>query len=151
MIPLTHNKITNEIKNQLVHSITKKRYLDRKKELACYAYDAFAEESMPDVVIFPETAEEVSQILKIASRYKIPVTGRGAGTSVWGASIPVFHGIVLCFSKMDTIIEVNTADRYIIVQSGVKNGDIQQALAPFGFFYSPDPYSIGRNKHENQT
>lgn len=136
------NKITPEIKEQLIHIVSSRRYLDRKEEMACYAYDAFTEEAMPHAVLFPETAEEVSQILKIASQHKIPVTGRGAGTSVCGAPIPVFQGMVLCFSKMDKIIEINTRDRYIIVQPGVINGDVQKALAPFGFFYPPDPGSM---------
>ncbi|MBU0972094.1 MAG: FAD-binding protein [Proteobacteria bacterium] len=135
-------QITHEIKNQLVHIVTQKRYLDRKEELACYAYDAFWEEAMPHAVIFPETAVEVSRILKIASAHKIPVTARGAGTSLCSASVPVHHGIVLCFSKMDKIVEVNTADRYIIVQPGVINAEVQKALAPFGFFYPPDPGSM---------
>ncbi len=135
-------QIPDHIKGQLIEVVTEKRYLDRKEELACYAYDAFLVESMPQAVIFPETPEEVSQILKIASLHKIPVTGRGAGTSVCGAPVPVRHGIVLCFSKMDKIIEVNTRDRYIIVEPGVINADVQKALAPFGFFYPPDPGSM---------
>jgi glycolate oxidase len=136
------NPIPAAIREQLIKIVTKNRYLDRKEELACYAYDAFLVEAMPQAVIFPETAEQVSQILKIASRHKIPVTGRGAGTSVCGAPIPIQNGIVICFSKMDKIIEVNTRDRYIIVQPGVINGDVQRALAPFGFFYPPDPGSM---------
>ncbi|MCP4722639.1 MAG: FAD-binding oxidoreductase, partial [Desulfobacteraceae bacterium] len=136
------DKIPHDIKEQLIGIVTEQRYLDRKEELACYAYDAFLVESMPDAVIFPETVDEVSQIMKIASQHKIPVTGRGAGTSVCGAPIPALHGIVLCFSKMDKIIEINTKDRYIIVQPGVINGDVQKALAPFGFFYPPDPGSM---------
>jgi len=129
-------------KNELIQIIGKERYLDQPEELACYAYDAFLVESRPDAVIFPETTREVSDILKIASRFKIPVTGRGAGTSVCGAPIPINHGIVLNFSKMDKIIEVNTRDRYIIVQPGVVNADVQKALAPFKFFYPPDPGSM---------
>ena len=134
--------IPDPIKGLLIDIVTKDRYLDRQEELACYAYDSFWEEAMPDAVIFPETAAEVSRILKIASLHKIPVTGRGAGTSLCSASVPLRHGIVLCFSKMDKIIEINTRDRYIIVEPGVINADVQKALAPFGFFYPPDPGSM---------
>jgi len=134
--------LDTQVKDQLIKIVGTDRYLDRLEELACYAYDAFTEEAMPEAVIFPETTTEVSKLLKIASTYKIPVTGRGAGTSVCGAPIPVKHGIVLCFSKMDKIIEVNTRDRYIIVQPGVVNADVQKALEPFGFFYPPDPASM---------
>ena len=134
--------LNTEVKTELIQIVGAAGYLDRPEELACYSYDAFVEEALPDAVIFPKTTDEVSKILKTAGRYKIPVTGRGAGTSVCGAPIPVRHGIVLCFSKMDKIIEVNTRDRYIIVQPGVVNADIQKALSPFGFFYPPDPGSM---------
>ena len=131
-----------QVKNQLIKILGADRYLDRLEEVACYAYDAFVVEALPDAVLFPETTAEVSELLKIASRYKIPVTGRGAGTSLCGASIPIRQGIVLCLSKMDKIIEVNTRDRYIIVQPGVVNADVQKALLPFRFFYPPDPGSM---------
>ncbi|MCP4020430.1 MAG: FAD-binding protein [Desulfobacteraceae bacterium] len=131
-----------KIKNQLIEVVGQNRYLDRKEELACFSYDAFIKEAMPDAVVFVQTADEVARILKVASEHKVPVTGRGAGTSVCGAPIPVKNGIVLCFSKMDKIIEINTADRYIVVEPGVVNADIQNALAPSGFFYPPDPGSM---------
>ncbi|WP_457554055.1 FAD-binding oxidoreductase [Desulfobacula sp.] len=134
--------LDTQAKNELLDIVGIDKYLDRPEELACYSYDAFLEEALPDAVIFPETSDQVSRILKIASRYKIPVTGRGAGTSVCGAPVPVKHGIVMCFSQMDKIIEINTPDRYIIVQPGVVNADIQKALEPFGFFYPPDPASM---------
>ena len=134
--------ITDEVKQALVAVVTEARFLDRPEETACYAYDAFLEEAMPQAVVFPRTTEEVSEILKIASAHRIPVTGRGAGTSVCGAPIPLCGGLVACFSRMDKILEVNTRDRYAIVQPGVVNADLQKALAPFGFFYPPDPGSI---------
>jgi glycolate oxidase len=109
---------------------------------------------MPDLVLFPCTRDEVSGILKICSEQKIPVTARGAGTSVCGASIPARGGVVLCFSKMNRILEINTKDRYVIVEPGVINADLQKALDPFGFFYPPDPGSmavstIGGNVAQN--
>ncbi len=131
-----------QIKNEFIKIVGKDRYLEQPEETSCYAYDAFLVESLPDAVIFPETTKEVSKILQTASEYKIPVTGRGAGTSLCGASVPIRQGIVLCFSKMDKIIEINTQDRHIIVQPGVVNADIQKALLPFKFFYPPDPGSM---------
>jgi len=131
-----------QVKNQFINILGKDRYLDRLEEISCYAYDAFVVEALPDAVLFPVTTAEVSELLKIASRYKIPVTGRGAGTSLCGASISIRQGVILCFSKMDKIIEVNTRDRYIIVQPGVVNADVQKALLPFRFFYPPDPGSM---------
>ncbi|MEE4365265.1 MAG: FAD-linked oxidase C-terminal domain-containing protein [Desulfotignum sp.] len=134
--------ISPDLKKQFLAIVDPTRWLDKKEQLTCYAYDAFVEESMPDAVIFPETTDEVSQILALASAHKLPVTGRGAGTSVCGAPVPLHHGLVICFSKMDRIIEINTRDRYIIVEPGVVNADVQAALAPYGFFFPPDPGSM---------
>ena len=134
--------LTPEITTQLIDIVGKERYLDSKEELDCFSFDSFFVEATPDAVIFALTTREVSEIMKVASKYKIPVTGRGAGTSVCGAPIPVKKGIVLCFTKMNKIIEVNTSDRYIIVEPGVINIDVQKALRPFGFFFPPDPGSM---------
>lgn len=134
--------LTPEIKTQLINIVGQDRYLDSKEDLDCFSYDSFFVEATPDAVIFPTSTMEVSEIMKIASKYTIPVTGRGAGTSVCGAPIPIKRGIVLCFTKMNKIIEVNTADRYIIVEPGVINIDVQKALRPFGFFFPPDPGSM---------
>ncbi|MCP4764634.1 MAG: FAD-binding oxidoreductase, partial [archaeon] len=146
--------IEKEIKAELKNIVGRERLLDKPEELLSYSYDAFHEEAMPDLVLFPVTCEEVSRIMKICSTNIIPVTARGAGTSVCGASIPARNGIVLCFSKMNKIVEINTKDRYIIVEPGVVNIDIQKALEPFGFFYPPDPGSmnvstIGGNVAQN--
>ncbi len=143
-----------KIKDQFKEIVGQDRLLEKEEELLCYSYDAYLEESMPDLVLLPVTTQEVSKILEICSSYKLPVTARGAGTSVCGASIPSKHGIVLCFSKMNKVVEINTEDRYTIVQPGVVNVDIQKALEPFNFFYPPDPGSmnvstIGGNVAQN--
>ncbi len=135
-------KLTPAVTSALIDILGKDRYLDSPEALTCYAYDAFLEEAVPEAVAFPRTTEEVSKIMALATTHKIPVTARGAGTSVCGAPVPVHHGLVLCFSKMDQIIEINTKDRYAIVEPGVVNADLQAALAPFGFFYPPDPGSM---------
>lgn len=134
--------LSEAVKKKIIDIVSPDRYADQPEILACYAYDAFVEESLPDAVVFPESAEEISGILKTASEYQVPVTARGAGTSVCGAPIPLKKGIVLCFSKMDRILDINVRDRYVVVQPGVVNADVQKALAPFGFFYPPDPASM---------
>ncbi|WP_136798807.1 FAD-binding oxidoreductase [Desulfosediminicola ganghwensis] len=133
--------LEHAVKSELI-ALLGDRFSDEPEILTCYAYDSFLEESMPDAVIFPKTTDEVAKIMALANRAKVPVTARGAGTSVCGAPIAAEHGIVLCFSKMDKIMEVNTADRYVVVQPGVINGDLQKVLAPSGFFFPPDPGSM---------
>ena len=134
--------LTDQLKQAFIDIVGEERLLDSQEELACFSYDSYVEQAMPEAVLFPVSTQEVSDILKTASAHGTPVTGRGAGTSVCGAPIPVKQGIVLCFSKMNRIIEINTADRYVIVEPGVVNMNIQKALAPHGFFYPPDPGSM---------
>ncbi|HCY83867.1 MAG TPA: hypothetical protein DHV36_01900 [Desulfobacteraceae bacterium] len=134
--------ISNTAKQAFLEIVGADRYLDRPEETACYAYDAFLEESTPAAVVFPSSTQDVSEIMKVAAAHHIPVTGRGAGTSICGAPVPVLGGLVICFSKMDKILEINTRDRYAVVQPGVVNAELQKGLAPYGFFYPPDPGSI---------
>lgn len=131
-----------DVKKELIAVVGDDRYSDQIEVLTCYSYDSFLDESMPEAVIFPLSTEEVAAIMKVAAERKIPVTARGAGTSVCGAPIPAKHGIVLCFSKMDNILDINTHDRYAVVQPGVINGDLQKALMPSNFFFPPDPGSM---------
>lgn len=134
--------LSDEVKKEVIAVVGDERFSDQPEVLACYAYDAFVEEAVPEAVIFPVTTEEVAAVMRVAARDRIPVTARGAGTSVCGGPVPVRQGIVLCFSKMDRIVTVNTRDRYAVVQPGVINGDLQKALAPYGFFFPPDPGSM---------
>ncbi len=129
------------IKKELVNILDPKRVLDRKENLYSYAYDAFVEEALPRAVLFPRSRTEVSGILEIANREGLPVTSRGAGTSLCGAPVPLHQAIVLCFINMNQILEINTQDRYSVVQPGVVNGELQKELSKEGFFYPPDPGS----------
>lgn len=134
--------LAGKIEKELKGITGEGRYLDSPEELVCYGYDSFLAEAIPECVIFPQSTEEVAGVLRIAEHHGIPVTARGAGTSVCGAPIPLHGGIVLCFSKMNRILEINTRDRYAVVEPGVVNGDLQKELSPHGFFYPPDPGSI---------
>lgn len=134
--------LSDAVTNELIAVVSRERYLDAPETLTCYAYDSYLEESMPDAVVLPITTEEVAAVVKIAAVHRIPVTARGAGTSICGGPVPARHGIVLCLSRMNGIVELNPRDRYVVVQPGIINGDLQKALAPHGFFYPPDPGSM---------
>lgn len=110
--------------------------------LAAHSFDGYVVEGLPEAVVFPTTTEEVAKLLVIASSKKIPVTARGAGTNLSGGAIPLKGGIVLCLAQMNKIVEISPADRYAIVQPGVVNADLQQALSPLNFFFPPDPSSF---------
>ncbi|MHB8066404.1 MAG: FAD-binding and (Fe-S)-binding domain-containing protein [Desulfobaccales bacterium] len=97
--------------------------------------------AVPDAVVMAESASDVQKILKFALLNKIPITPRGAGTSVTGAVIPVKGGIVLDLSGMNHIKEINLVDQYAIVEPGVVCGQLNAALAPT-YHFPPDPGSL---------
>lgn len=124
------------------------------KDLIAYSYDATPRQEMPEVIVFPHSTAEVSAVMKAAHREKIPVVPRGAGTNLSGGTIPIKGGIILETSRMNRILEIDTANRRTVVEPGVVNLDLQNALAPLGFFYPPDPASqksstLGGNIGEN--
>ena len=96
---------------------------------ALYSYDASLEKALPDVVVLPASTEEVSKIMALAYGEKIPILGRGSGTNLTGGSIPVKGGIVVHFSRMNHMIDVDAANLTITVEAGVKFRDIQARLA----------------------
>lgn len=110
-------------------------------ELYCYSSDASMVGGMPDYVVRPKSAGEVSQILCLASAFEIPVTARGAGTGLAGGAVPVKGGIVLDMSGMNRIIEIDVDNLQVAVQPGVVLDKLNDALKPHGFFFPPDPGS----------
>lgn len=97
----------------------------------------------PMVAVKPDTAEQVSSIMKIASKHKIPVTPRGAGTGLSGGALPVFGGIVLSTEKLNRIISIDEQNLQATVEPGVINQVFRDAVEAKGLFYPPDPASRG--------
>ncbi len=128
-----------------------------KKELEdriCYSYDATDMTALPGVVVFPTSSEEVSGVLKVASRYRIPVTTRGAGTNLVGGTIPIPDTIVLSTQLMNQVLEIDEENLIAVVQPGLITRDLHRAVEERGLFYPPDPASlnmstIGGNVAEN--
>jgi glycolate oxidase len=129
--------------SQLRQIVGEDAVLTSKEDLTTYSYDGTTTWAhMPDVVVLPTTAEQVSQILKLADENKIPVTPRGAGTNVSGGSIPIKGGIVLCTTKMNKILDINKTNLTATVEPGVVLQDFNNALAKQSLFYPPDPQSF---------
>lgn len=113
----------------------------------CYAYAQDASNSrtitnIPDAVVFVQNAEEIQQIVLCAQKHKTPIICRGAGTNVVGACKVEHGGIILNFSKMNKIIEINSENMTATVQPGVVLGDFQQQVEELGLFYPPDPSNL---------
>ncbi|MGD8983059.1 MAG: FAD-linked oxidase C-terminal domain-containing protein [Desulfobacteraceae bacterium] len=123
-------------------------------DLTLYGYDASMEKGRPDAVVLPGSTEEVSQIMALAYEDKIPIVGRGSGTNLSGGTIPTRGGIVVHFSRMNQILEIDIPNRTVTVEPGVITLDLQNRLLTEGFVYVPDPASqkvstLGGNLGEN--
>src|SRR5262249_59167073 len=95
----------------------------------------------PDVVVFPKRTEQVAQVVRLANEYRIPFLPRGAGTGLSGGALAVEGGIVIELQRMNRILSIDVENRVAIVQPGVVNLHISQAVAPYGLYYAPYPSS----------
>ena len=128
--------------------------LDSPDDVLVYEYDYGLDRAAPDVVVFPDRAEQVASAVEIAARYGLPVVARGAGTGIAGGAIPVAGGLVVALARLRSILGVDYDNRAAVVQPGVVNLDITAAVAPDGWFFAPDPSSqkastIGGNVGNN--
>jgi glycolate oxidase len=132
--------LAKSIIQELKDLVGKDRCLTAPEDLMVYSHDTFAEHKA-DVVVLPTGTEDVSRILKLANREKIPVTPRGSATGLSGMCTPERGGIVMAMSKMNKILEVSPEDRLAVVEPGVITNDLQIAAEAAGVFYPPDPAS----------
>src|SRR5947199_4586789 len=131
-----------------------KYVLHTSYDLMLYEYDASIDRCTPDIVVMPASTEDVATIVKIAARHNVPVIPRGAGTRLSGGAMPLYGGIVIVFTRMNRILEIDYDNLRAIVQPGLVNLHLSNALNPQGFYYVPDPSSqrsctIGGNVGEN--
>jgi len=109
---------------------------------------------LPELVIKPRTAEEISAILKICNKERIPVTPRGAGTGLSGGALPHLGGVLLSTERMNSILQIDERNLQVTTEPGVITEVLQNAVKERGLFYPPDPASrgscfIGGNIAEN--
>ncbi len=133
--------LNQEVLKKFASILGPERVKTSQEDLLTYAYDAYVMEYIPDAVLFPKSVEEVSQIMKVASAHKVPITPRGAGSGLGGGSLAKRGGAVLCFTMMNRILEVNTANRYAVVEPGVVISEFQKEVEKLNLFYPPDPGS----------
>jgi glycolate oxidase len=126
-----------------------------EREMRPYESDGLtAYRQLPMVVVLPETTEQVAQILRYCHAEGIKVVPRGAGTSLSGGALPLADGVLLGMAKFNRILEVDFENRVAVVEPGVTNLAVSNAVAYAGFYYAPDPSSqiactIGGNVAEN--
>src|SRR3984885_9584487 len=91
-------------------------YLDRPEDLTLYEYDGSIDKARPELVVFPQTSEEVAALVRIAREYRIPIVGRGAGTGLSGGVIARAGGIVVSFARMNRIVDIDLANERAVLE-----------------------------------
>lgn len=138
--------LTKNLIKELNKALPAKNILTEKEECYVYSFDSsnnpYMDKTLPDAVVFVENIEQVQRVVKIANNQRTPVICRGAGTNTVGACVPTHGGIILNFSKMNKIMEINPENMTARVQPGVIVGDLQKEVEKIGLFYPPDPSNL---------
>ena len=132
------------IKDRFIKILGEERVITNEDDLYCYSYDAAPDtkKELPDVVLLPETTEQVSEIVKIAAQNKLPIYTRGAGTNLSGGVIPMKKGILLSMLDFNKIIEIDRENLTATVGVGVVIQSLVDAVEKFGLLYPPDPATL---------
>ncbi len=148
-------RLTPEIVRQITAVVGDEHVLSDPRQLRAYASDETEDLFfLPEAVVRPASTLEVAASLRIASRHRLPVTPRGAGTGLSGGALPVHGGLVLTLERLNGIVEIDEANLTATVEAGVVTGELHRRVEALGLFYPPDPASaatcsIGGNLAED--
>jgi glycolate oxidase subunit GlcD len=135
--------------------VGRRNVLAEPEELLVYECDGLPQHKHPPrAVVFPNSTEEVSEILKLLAREQVSFAPRGAGTGLSGGALAINQGVVIEMARMRKILKIDPENRRAVVETGLVNAHLSRAVAPFGLYYVPDPSSqpsctIGGNIAEN--
>jgi len=150
----TRRSMDKKLVRELEEALGKDAVLWKTEDLMLYEYDGSVEQARPEYVVFPRSTRDVVQIMLLANRFQVPLVGRGAGTGLSGGALARHGGILLVFSRMNRILELDFENQRAVVQPGVVNLDLTRAVEHAGLYFAPDPSSqkactIGGNVAEN--
>jgi glycolate dehydrogenase FAD-linked subunit len=135
--------MNDSVKEKIKDIVGAKNYLDSQEDRLCYSFDGTAIlNQMPDAVIFPESEEQISNLLKLANNEHFNIVPRGSGTGLSGGSVPVENCVVVVMTKWNKILEVDTKNLTATVQPGVVTAHLQKEVEKHNLFYPPDPGSM---------
>ena len=143
--------ILQELTNQLPSGLVLKGD-EATRPFECDALTVFKQK--PLAVVLPTNIEQLKQVISICKKHQTPIVTRGAGTGLSGVAVPIKDSVVLGLSKLTKIKSINVDEQYAVVEPGVRNIAISEAVAQYGLYYAPDPSSqiactIGGNVAEN--
>jgi glycolate oxidase len=145
MTSFIYNKINDEILEKLKSIVGEKNVITEFEKMEPYSHDFINEKgysTMPEAVVKPKTAVEISEIVKLANAYRFPITPRGAGSGLSGGAVAVYGGIVLSLERMNSIIEIDRYNMMAVVEPGVVTNEINEKTKEFGLFYAGYPMSL---------
>jgi len=134
--------INSKIGARIAEIVGKENVALDKETRVCYSYDATNIKYLPDGIVFLNSAQQISEIVKLANEHRFPVIPRGAGTGFTGGSLPVEGGLILVLTKMNKILQIDTENLIAIVEPGVVTAELQKEVEKLGLFYPPDPASL---------
>jgi glycolate dehydrogenase FAD-linked subunit len=146
---------TNPSFLDLLRSIAGDCLITAPEELRTYECDGLTNfRVVPAAVALPSTAQQVQAIVRLCAEHRVAFVARGSGTGLSGGALPVEGGIVISLARLNRILSVDVPNARVIVEPGVINATVTQRVAPYGYFYAPDPSSqsvctIGGNVAEN--
>jgi glycolate oxidase len=140
---------------QALRSLVGEGLITSREELRTYECDGLTNfRVVPLAVTLPSTAEQVQAIVRLCAQERVAFVARGSGTGLSGGALPVQGGIVISLARLNRILELDIPNARVVVEPGVINAAVTQRVAPYGYFYAPDPSSqsvctIGGNVAEN--
>ena len=149
-------KIPTALLRRLKKLLGKENVLTDEISLFLYAYDCSLSRPKPDGVLIIREAKQVAPVLTLLNTYKVPFIARGAATNHAGSCAALRGGFILNLASLNRLLEINTQEGFAIAEPALITQDLQQALAPLGFFYAPDPASakvctLGGNVAQNAS
>ncbi len=147
--------LNTTIKNKIKEIVGQQNFSDSEEHRIVYSYDATpVYHQLPDAVVFPQSIDQIVEIIKLANEEKFAVIPRGSGSGLSGGSIPVENSIVLVMTRWRNILEIDVDNQTILVEPGVITERIDLEAMKYNLFYPPDPGSIkvctiGGNVAEN--
>lgn len=139
----SYGKVTEEVLRELTEIVGDGNIITDRSEMEPFSHDEMAKDiaivHYPDVVVKPGSAEEISRIMRLANRMRIPVTPRGAGTGLSGGAVPVLGGILISMERLNRILEIDEDNLMLTVEAGTPLMEIYEALKDKKLFFPPHP------------